>query len=127
MSVLSDQWIEQRVAKTHIPRYTNHQELTTQDETYFIYAEAGYLMGEYNHDGKPIQELIWLGDRPATLQAGDKHYFSYADHLNSPKAIIHISGQVLWRWDLGFLGVTDININHVHKDTNAKVLKIQVM
>ncbi len=39
--------------------------------TYFVYDEAGHLLGEYGAGGALIQETVWLGDTPvATLRPG---------------------------------------------------------
>jgi YD repeat-containing protein len=35
--------------------------------TRFVYDEAGRLIGEYDIDGKPIQETIWLNDLPVAV------------------------------------------------------------
>ncbi|MDD5412122.1 MAG: hypothetical protein PHF31_12035 [Methylobacter sp.] len=79
---------------------------------YFVYDEAGHLLGEYNQRGKPIQETVWLGNIPAAVLAGDKHYFVYADHLNSPRAITDSIGKVVWRWDSDPFGATAQNEDH---------------
>jgi len=79
---------------------------------YFVYDQAGHLLGEYNQHGKATQETVWLGDMPAAVLAGDSHYFVYADHLNSPRAITDHTGKVVWRWDSDPFGATDENEGH---------------
>jgi RHS repeat-associated protein len=86
---------------------------------YFVYDQAGHLLGEYNQHGKAIQETVWLGDMPVAVLAGDSHYFVYADHLNSPRAITDPIGRVVWRWDSDPFGATDENEDHGRDDSHA--------
>lgn len=80
-----------------------------QPGTYFVYDEAGHLIGEYNQQGTPIQETVWLGDMPVAVMADAKNYFIYADHLNAPRAIADELGKVVWRWDSEAFGTTLAN------------------
>ncbi|HEY8158201.1 MAG TPA: RHS repeat-associated core domain-containing protein, partial [Methylobacter sp.] len=80
--------------------------------SYFVYDEAGHLLGEYNHHGQPLQETVWLGELPVAVLAGEQHYFVYADHLNSPRAITNAMGRVVWRWDSDPFGVTAEHESH---------------
>ncbi|QBC43323.1 RHS repeat-associated core domain-containing protein [Iodobacter fluviatilis] len=62
------------------------------------------MLGEYQADGKPVQETIWLGDTPVAVlsTAGASANISYiwADHLGTPRQITDpASKQILWRWD----------------------------
>lgn len=78
------------------------------DVTYYIYDEAGHLLGEYDRSGKPIQEIIYLGDLPiAILRKNDQQenktdvFNVYADHLNTPRVISRSTdGKIVWRWDM---------------------------
>jgi|GEM_PF-364664 len=80
-----------------------------QTGTYFAYDEAGHLIGEYNQQGTPIQETVWLGDMPVAVMADAKNYFVYADHLNAPRVIADELGKVVWRWDSEAFGTTLAN------------------
>jgi len=86
---------------------------------YFIYDQAGHLLGEYNQQGKALQETVWLGDMPVAVLANNQHYFVYADHLNSPRAIIDRTGRVVWRWDSDPFGATAENEDHGLDDSHA--------
>lgn len=79
---------------------------------YFVYDQAGHLLGEYNQQGKAIQETVWLDDMPVAVLANNQHYFIYADHLNSPRAITDLTGRVVWRWDSDPFGATVENEDH---------------
>ncbi|NHQ87862.1 hypothetical protein HA050_17270 [Iodobacter sp. HSC-16F04] len=64
----------------------------------------GHLLGEYQADDKPVQEIIWLGDTPvavvSTTGASANISYIWADHLGTPRQITDpASKQILWRWD----------------------------
>jgi RHS repeat-associated protein len=80
--------------------------------TYFVYDEAGHLLGEYNQRGAPLQETVWLKDMPVAVLAGNQHYYVYADHLNSPRAITDLTGRAVWRWDSDPFGVAAEHEGH---------------
>jgi RHS repeat-associated protein len=72
---------------------------------YFVYDEAGHLLGEYGNDGAPKQQLLWFGDLPVgVLQgsgAGQKLHYIEPDHLGTPRAIIDGTRNVaIWEWKL---------------------------
>ncbi len=86
----------QRVAKIH--------PTTAANTVYFVYDEAGKVMGEYKPDGTMIREYIWLDDTLVAMRAGyATHKFQYVltDHLNTPRAVVLPStNAIIWRWDL---------------------------
>jgi RHS repeat-associated protein len=72
--------------------------------TYFLYDEAGRLIGEYGESGTLIQEIVWLNDVPvASLRdcsCGDAIFYVHTDHLNTPRRVTKRSTTtVVWRWD----------------------------
>ena len=75
----------------------------TQPTTYYIYDESGHVIGEYDVNGNPIQEHVYLGDRPvAVVQGGSSTGgtvdYVTTDQLNTPRAITDSSQAVLWSW-----------------------------
>jgi RHS repeat-associated protein len=71
---------------------------------YFMYDEAGHLVGEYDASGNLIQETVWLGDIPvATLRPNGANvdvFYVHTDQLNTPRKISRPSDNALrWRWD----------------------------
>jgi len=78
------------------------------------------VLGEYNQHGTPIQETVWLKDMPVAVLTGNRHYFVYADHLNSPRTITDPTGKVVWRWNSDPFGITDTNAKHGHEGHHAK-------
>lgn len=74
--------------------------------TYFVYDEAGHLLGEYDQAGNLIQELVWLYDIPiATIRTdqtggGVGLFYIHTDHLNTPSKVTRPSDNaIIWRWD----------------------------
>jgi RHS repeat-associated protein len=87
---------------------------TSGSSRYFVYDEAGHLVGEYDNSGNLIQETVWFGDTPvATLRpngAGVNLFYVHTDHLNTPRRISRPSDNVvLWRWDSDPFGTTVAN------------------
>jgi RHS repeat-associated protein len=71
---------------------------------YFMYDEAGHLVGEYNSSGNLIQETVWLGDTPvATLRQNGTNvdlFYVHTDQLNTPRKVSRPSDNALrWKWD----------------------------
>ena len=72
---------------------------------YFVYDEAGHLLGEYDNDGTPKQQLLWFGDLPIGVLQGSGtnqtlHYIE-PDHLGTPRAVIDGTRNVaIWEWKL---------------------------
>jgi RHS repeat-associated protein len=80
---------------------------------YYMYDEAGHTIGEYDKDGHPVYEVVYLGDTPVaaitqvrttdgngvtTVQT--KVSYIYADHLDTPRVIARASDHFIqWRWD----------------------------
>ena len=83
--------------------------------TYFVYDEAGHLVGEYDGSGVLIQETIWFGDIPVAVlkpngSGGVNLFYIHTDHLNTPRRISRPSDNVIvWRWESGPFGVTPAN------------------
>jgi RHS repeat-associated protein len=72
---------------------------------YFMYDEAGHLVGEYDSSGNLIQETVWLGDIPvATLRPNGANvdvFYVHTDQLNTPRKVSRPSDNALrWKWDL---------------------------
>lgn len=70
--------------------------------SYFIYDEAGHVIGEYDANGNPIQEHVYLGDRPiAVVQGSSGGTMDYVstDQLNTPRVVTDSSKNVLWAWN----------------------------
>lgn len=85
------------------------------ESRYFVYDEAGHLLGEYGNGGTLIQETVWLGDIPvAVLQpngsGGVNVFYVHTDHLNTPRRISRPSDNaILWRWDADPFGTSAAN------------------
>lgn len=67
--------------------------------TRFVYDESGKLLGEYDNNGVPIFEHIWLGDLPiGVVRNGGIHYV-HTDNLGAPRQITTTIGYTVWTWD----------------------------
>jgi RHS repeat-associated protein len=87
------------------------KQLASGGNHYFVYDEAGHLIGEYG-GSTPIQEAVWLGDIPVATLRGSSVYYVHTDHLNAPKMVTQPSDNaVRWRWDRDPFGLTVVNEN----------------
>ena len=82
----------QRVAKT-----------VANVTTYYVYDEAGRLLGEYDNAGVPLQETVYFEGHPvAVIKPSPRPalYYVYPDHLGTPRVITRAADQAMvWRWD----------------------------
>jgi RHS repeat-associated protein len=77
--------------------------------SYYLYDEAGQLLGEYDANGSPIYETIYLGSLPvgaikqtgsaATSDIAVSLYNVHADHIATPRLITKQDQTIVWRWD----------------------------
>jgi RHS repeat-associated protein len=70
-----------------------------------VYDEAGHWIGDYDANGQPVQQAIWLDDLPVGLLVGagvnQKLYYIEADALGTPRVVIDPDRNVaVWKWDL---------------------------
>ncbi len=74
----------------------------------FLYDPAGHLLGEYDGNGKAIEETVWLpdpGSGPgqalpvAVLIPGKPPYSIAPDQLGSPHQIASATRAIVWHWD----------------------------
>ncbi|HTE39254.1 MAG TPA: RHS repeat-associated core domain-containing protein [Steroidobacteraceae bacterium] len=84
--------------------------------TYFVYDEAGHLVGEYDGSGILVQEIVWFGDTPvASLKpngASVDVFYIHTDHLNTPRKITRPSDNaIVWTWHSDPFGTTAANQN----------------
>lgn len=93
-----------RVAKT------GPTALIATGASYYVFDEAGQLLGEYDANNTPIYETIYLGNTPVGVMkqtgtaAGNNIATSvnyvYPDHLNTARVITRAADNaMLWRWD----------------------------
>ncbi|WP_152477640.1 RHS repeat-associated core domain-containing protein [Xanthomonas arboricola] len=70
--------------------------------TYTLYDEAGHWLGDYDTNGAPKQQAIWLDDLPVGLLANaNKLHYIEPDHLGSPRVVIDPTRDVaVWTWSL---------------------------
>jgi RHS repeat-associated protein len=92
----------------------------TPTTSYFVYDEAGHVIGEYDSSGNPIQEHIYLGNRPvavAVTQSGTTNVdYVTTDQLNTPRVVTDSGANILWSWNSDPFGngqstATSLNYN----------------
>jgi len=88
----------QRVAKTTTTAGIMGS-ANTISAVYFVYDEAGHLIGEYDGTGAVIQETVWLDDLPVGVLTSGGQYYVNPDHLGAPLTVTDATGQIVWRWD----------------------------
>jgi len=97
--------------------------------TQFVYDDDGHLAGEYDAVDNLIEETIWLDNTPvAVLKAGSGStaisnqlggqatgsqvvFWIEPDQLDTPRAIVNQTHQVLWQWESTPFGETQANEN----------------
>lgn len=95
--------LEQRTTKS------GSTSLVSTGTNYFVYDEAGHLIGEYDANVKVIEETVYLGATPVVVLtqtvSGSPAVTTttvqnvYADHLNTPQVITRTSDHKMrWRW-----------------------------
>nr|WP_254894376.1 RHS repeat-associated core domain-containing protein [Xanthomonas citri] len=72
------------------------------NNTYTLYDEAGHWLGDYDTNGAPKQQAIWLDDLPVGLLAnGAQLHYIEPDHLGSPRVVVDATRDVaVWNWSL---------------------------
>ena len=98
----------------------------TTETVYYVYDEAGHMIGEYDAAGTLIQELVWLDKIPVALRGTmpclvggscteTANAYIWTDHLNTPREITRVSASnvhvSIWKWDSLPFGETVPNAN----------------
>ncbi len=69
--------------------------------TYTVYDEAGHWIGDYDTNGKALQQAIWLDGLPVGVLVGAALNYVQPDHLGAPRAVIDPARDVaVWTWDI---------------------------
>jgi RHS repeat-associated protein len=74
--------------------------------TYFVYDEAGHLVGEYNSSGQPLEETLYLGDMPIAVVMPTGIHYVRSDYRNTPRQIDNMAKVAVWSWDARGFGDT---------------------
>lgn len=72
----------------------------TPGTVYYVYDQAGHLLGEYDASGSEIQETIWLGEIPVATIRSQTVFYVHTDHLNTPRKVTRSSdNKARWSWE----------------------------
>jgi RHS repeat-associated protein len=84
--------LEQRVSKTGLT--------VSSGAAYYVYDEEGHTIGEYDVNGNPVYEVVYLGDMPVGMVTALGINYIYADHIDTPRVITRSQDHaIVWRWD----------------------------
>jgi RHS repeat-associated protein len=75
------------------------QRVSKSGASYYVYDNAGRMVGEYNRDGSLIQEYVYIAGRLAAILRESGTYYVYADQLGAPRHVTDSSGIAVWRWE----------------------------
>ena len=69
--------------------------------TVHLHGERGEWLGDYDANGLPTQQVIWLDSRPVGVIQSGKLLYVESDHLGSPRALVDpIGDAVVWSWSV---------------------------
>jgi RHS repeat-associated protein len=89
--------------------------LVASGVNFFVYDEAGKLLGEYFYDGTPIREYVYLGEMPIAVLRGSpadtEINYVYTDQIDRPWMVTTTANVLRWRWDTEPFGSTPPNAN----------------
>jgi len=66
--------------------------------THFIY-DGAKLIGEYNSDGTPKNEYIYLDGTPLAVTNATQTLYIHTDHLGTPRRLADENGAIVWSWE----------------------------
>jgi RHS repeat-associated protein len=84
-------------------------------ERQYIYDEDSKLLGEYDINGLPVVEYVWVGLKPiAALYPNNQVVYILSDYKETPRrGIDAANNQLVWKWDPDAFGVIKPNISNV--------------
>ncbi|WP_312682345.1 RHS repeat-associated core domain-containing protein [Stenotrophomonas chelatiphaga] len=66
-----------------------------------FFDEQSRWIGDYDQNGKSIQQAVWLGNRLIGLLVGQQLFYVQVDHLGSPRVVIDpVRDAPVWSWDM---------------------------
>lgn len=96
--------LEQRARKT------GPSSMVPTGAAYYVYDEQGQILGEYDANGVPRYETVYLATTPVGVmkQAGTPAggniavtlYNVHADQIDTPRVITRQDHTIVWRWDV---------------------------
>jgi RHS repeat-associated protein len=96
-------------------RKTGPTSIVTTGTNFFVYDEAGKLLGEYNSTGGVIQEYVYLNEELVAIVRGTtaspQVFYVYTDQVGRPWTVTDTANQLRWQWDTSPFGEFSPNQN----------------
>jgi RHS repeat-associated protein len=67
--------------------------------SYYVRDESWDFLGEYDQNGNPVFETIYLGGTPVGVIKQAAVYNVHADQIDTPRVITKQDHTIVWRWD----------------------------
>lgn len=67
--------------------------------SYYIYDESGNVIGEYDVNGNPVQEHIYLADMPVAVVTNTGTNYVATDQIDAPRIITDSNKNIVWSWN----------------------------
>ena len=64
---------------------------------FYAYDEQRKVIGEYDATST-LSETVWLGSTPLAVLRNGQTYWVDADQIDTPRAVLDASNQIVWRW-----------------------------
>lgn len=64
---------------------------------HFAHDEQRKVIGEYDASST-VSETVWLGSTPIAVLRNGATYWIDADQIDTPRAVLDASNQIVWRW-----------------------------
>ena len=72
---------------------------TDTNETTLYAWTSERIFGEYDAQGNPLQETVYLGNTPVGILNPEGVYRIYADQIDTPRLITDDTNRPVWQWD----------------------------
>lgn len=72
---------------------------------YYAHDEQRQVIGEYDA-ASTRSETVWLGSTPVVVLRNGQTYWVDADQIDTPRAVLDASNQIVWRWRSDAFGNT---------------------
>jgi len=90
--------VDNNVSYAYNHENTRVSKTVNAETTHFIY-DGAKLIGEYNSDGTPKNEYIYLDGTPLTVINATQTLYIHTDHLRTPRRLADENANIVWSWE----------------------------